>query len=206
MKIITADISASQYISQFRDVDKFIGFCRQCGNYGNSWLCPPFDYDIDEKLRPWTKVHVAGVTVDVAGKHQLSEAMALLQPARIELSRYLLEKEQESRGLAFGFSGKCHYCKECGRPKVFPAGTPTRQDRRWKHMVSMSGPRPNNCWAFSCNGAGTAICLSSWLLSVQCLCRDTILKITVCKNQTKSLQYQKIFCNFAEKSGRSAVR
>ena len=120
MKIITADISASQYISQFRDVDKFIGFCRQCGNYGNSWLCPPFDYDIDEKLRPWTKVHVAGVTVDVAGKHQLSEAMVLLQPARIELSRYLLEKEQESKGLAFGFSGKCHYCNECGRPQGVP--------------------------------------------------------------------------------------
>lgn len=58
--------------------------------------------------------------MDVAGKHQLSEAMALLQPARIELSRYLLEKEQESRGLAFGFSGKCHYCKECGRSQGVP--------------------------------------------------------------------------------------
>lgn len=115
MEIITAEISARDYISGCRDVEKFIGFCRECPNYGRSWLCPPFDYDIEARLGPWTRVHIAGISIDVDGQRPVSKAMEVLQPARIELSRYLLDYERSHGGLAFGFSGKCLYCGKCSR-------------------------------------------------------------------------------------------
>ena len=124
MEIITAEISAQDYISGYRDVEKFIGFCRECPNYGRSWLCPPFDYDIDARLKPWTKVHIAGVRIDVDGKRLVSEAMEIMHPARVELSRYLLNYEKANHGLAFGFSGTCLYCETCaslvGKPCLHP--------------------------------------------------------------------------------------
>lgn len=41
----TANISVDEYISRFRDEKRFVEFCKQCPNYGNSWGCPPFDFD-----------------------------------------------------------------------------------------------------------------------------------------------------------------
>lgn len=115
MEIITAEISAHDYISGYRDVEKFIGFCRECPNYGRSWLCPPFDYDLDARLSPWSRVHIAGISVEVDGQRPVADAMMVLHPARVELSAYLLDYERSHGGLAFGFSGKCLYCDSCSR-------------------------------------------------------------------------------------------
>ena len=46
----TASIGLDEYISRFRDVKGFFEFCKQCPNYGNSWGCPPFDFDTGELL------------------------------------------------------------------------------------------------------------------------------------------------------------
>lgn len=117
MEILTAEISAHDYIAGYRDVEKFIGFCRECPNYGRSWLCPPFDCDLDARLAPWTRVHIAGIRIDIDGRRPVSEAMQIMHPARMKLSRYLLDYEKAHGGLAFGFSGKCLYCEHCSRPE-----------------------------------------------------------------------------------------
>ena len=49
----TANISVDEYISRFRDEKRFVEFCKQCPNYGNSWGCPPFDFDTGEFLRQY---------------------------------------------------------------------------------------------------------------------------------------------------------
>ena len=41
----TAEITAKDYIANFRRADYFIKLCRQCGNYGKRYGCPPFDDD-----------------------------------------------------------------------------------------------------------------------------------------------------------------
>ena len=46
----TANISVDEYISRFRDEKRFVEFCKQCPNYGNSWGGPPFDFDTGEIL------------------------------------------------------------------------------------------------------------------------------------------------------------
>ena len=36
-------IDANELIQRFRNVDKFISYCKKCDKYNNSWACPPFD-------------------------------------------------------------------------------------------------------------------------------------------------------------------
>ena len=44
------NLGVDEYISRFRDEKRFVEFCKQCPNYGNSWGCPPFDFDTGEFL------------------------------------------------------------------------------------------------------------------------------------------------------------
>ena len=43
-------LPAADYIARFRDADRIAGYCRTCPNYGQSWGCPPFDFDAEEYL------------------------------------------------------------------------------------------------------------------------------------------------------------
>lgn len=61
--------------------------------------------NIEAQSWPLSRVHIAGISIDVDGRRPVSKAMEVLQPARIELSRYLLDYERSHGGLAFGFSG-----------------------------------------------------------------------------------------------------
>lgn len=43
MKVSTHKLPVSKLVSDFRDVDRFMGLCRACPNFGKMWSCPPFD-------------------------------------------------------------------------------------------------------------------------------------------------------------------
>lgn len=49
----TATIPVADYIAGFRDSDRFLGYCKECHNYGSCWACPPFDFDVDELLNKY---------------------------------------------------------------------------------------------------------------------------------------------------------
>lgn len=126
MKIITAEISSSEYIAHFRDADKFIHYCKECDNYGKSWLCPPFEYDVEARLTSWSKVLLAGTVIPVEAHTPISKAMTVLHPARVELSEYLLDAEVRHNGMALGFSGQCLYCRKCSRLSNMPCIHPDK--------------------------------------------------------------------------------
>ena len=46
----TASLPAAEYIAVYRDARRFGACCRACPNYGRSWACPPFDFDMDDYL------------------------------------------------------------------------------------------------------------------------------------------------------------
>ena len=43
MKVSTHKLPVSKLVSDFRDVDRFMGLCRACPNFGKMWSCPPFE-------------------------------------------------------------------------------------------------------------------------------------------------------------------
>ena len=103
---LAAIIGRERYVSEFRDVPTFEACCRQCPNYANRWGCPPFDHDTLQDLVAFEKVY------------------DLMWPELERVNKRLLELEKVSRGMAFGFVGKCPHCK--GAPCARTSGKPCR--------------------------------------------------------------------------------
>ena len=123
----SVSISVDEYIRRFRDVATIEGYCRACENYGKSWGCPPFDFDVEERLRQYKNVQL--IAVKITPKEQglpISVAQELILPERKRLDKHLLELEKQHNGLACSYIGKCYYCSDdacsrlCGAPCRHP--------------------------------------------------------------------------------------
>ena len=125
----SAELDASIYIADFRRADYFLQFCRECGNYGRRYGCPPFEYDPLLVIAPYQKVRIIGVKiVPNAGGLPLSEANMLMTPVVRKLNEELLALEKSLGGMAFGFAGSCPYCGEvlCARIDGKPCRHPDK--------------------------------------------------------------------------------
>lgn len=123
----TAELSVADYIARYRDAGRFIGYCRECRNFGHSWGCPPFDYEVDQLLgRYRTALLVATKITPAEGDRPLSDAGVLIRPERIRLERRLLDMENLYGGRSFAYVGSCLYCPEgsCTRPSGKPCRHP----------------------------------------------------------------------------------
>lgn len=117
-RIFVKEITTEEYMRDYKDAAYFIELCKQCGNYGKSWACPPFEFDADTRLEQWCNALIVACRFELpGGDHSVSEAMPLLRENRIELEERLLALEKEYGGLAFGFSGECLHCRHCARGK-----------------------------------------------------------------------------------------
>lgn len=123
----TASIAVDEYIRRFRDVSTIEGYCRSCENYGKSWGCPPFDFDVEERLRQYNKIELISVKITPKEvKIPIGVAQELILPERKRFDKRLLELEKQYNGLACSYVGKCYYCAEdacarlCGNPCRHP--------------------------------------------------------------------------------------
>lgn len=125
-----AHIQATTYINAYRDVDKFIGFCKQCGEYGNCWSCPPFSFDTEEYLSGYENVLIIGTKItpdkllletnDLEKNKLLARDILFRERVKLDASLLALEERYPS-GKAF-FAGVCHACKDkkCSRSSGEP--------------------------------------------------------------------------------------
>lgn len=124
----TAGILVEDYIAVFRDEARFIELCKQCPNYGNSWGCPPFDFDTGDFLRQYRYAHIMATKIIPKGKNiPFRESQALVYPERVRIERDLLEMERYYDGRAFAYIGSCLHCngaecrRKCNKPCLHPA-------------------------------------------------------------------------------------
>ena len=122
----TAELPAAAYVARFRDAERVGGYCRECGNYGRSWGCPPFGFDMEEYVtRYGTALLVATrITPEEPGL-PVSEAGRLILPERQRLERRLLEMERQYGGRSFAYvhslsRGELHAPRRQALP---PSGT-----------------------------------------------------------------------------------
>ena len=54
------------FVASCVDVPKFLGFCCECHNYGNNWMCPPFDFDPLDIWRSYEKIKLFGLRMTPA--------------------------------------------------------------------------------------------------------------------------------------------
>ena len=127
VETFSVDIPVEDYMARFRDVARFMKPCQECGNYGRSWGCPPFDFDTDEFLRSYRYAHIIAKKITPLSQEiSIDEAQALIRPERVKTENELLVMERIWGGRSFSFVGQCLYCgdrdcrRECGLPCLHP--------------------------------------------------------------------------------------
>ncbi len=126
----TRELPAEEYIRRFRDAERIEGYCRQCPNYGRSWGCPPFDYDVAQRyMHPYKNVLITATRLKPLDPSMpFSEISRMILPERRRLERRLLELERLHSGRSFAYIGSCLYCPagSCTRPDGLPCRHPDK--------------------------------------------------------------------------------
>lgn len=123
----TTDIAVEDYVAGFRDEERFIELCRQCPNYGNSWGCPPFDFDTGDFLRQYKYAHlIATKIIPDENNIPFNKSRELVYPERLRIELKLLDLEKRYGGRAFAYVGSCLHCngvecrRKCNKPCLHP--------------------------------------------------------------------------------------
>lgn len=127
-EIILAEISTQDYIRKFRDIDKFIEFCKDCKNYNSVWTCPPFDSRSYKCIDAFSLTTIIGVKINIDQKlrnqaNSAEERDALIRKILLEVRRefdaQLLSMEQQITPSLLYCAGSCRLCAqgECKRLK-----------------------------------------------------------------------------------------
>ena len=115
-EFFTAETDVRTYMRDYRDTERFMALCRQCGNYGRLWSCPPFGFDADTRLRAWSTALIVASRFKLPPELESPEdGMTILRGIKAGLEERLLDLEKKYGGMAFGFSGECTLCDECAR-------------------------------------------------------------------------------------------
>ncbi|MEG0874765.1 MAG: DUF2284 domain-containing protein [Clostridiales bacterium] len=135
MEIKTVYMNTEDYIKQYRDIPKFLEFCKACPRYEKCWACPEHGFDVENFLAPYPHVYLIGAKIiiddeqrnSVKGKDAVG-AMAeeITKDARAKLDPIVLSLEKtmgENEALCC-YGGTCYLCLTCakimGQPCVHP--------------------------------------------------------------------------------------
>ena len=116
---VTATIPLEDYVRDYRDKERFMGYCKQCGQYGKRWSCPPYDFDVDTYIAGYQQVMILG-----------TKTIKLMDECHRQL-------EKEYPG-SLSFTGaKCFLCtpEPCARLK----NEPCRHPEQMRHSLESVG-------------------------------------------------------------------
>lgn len=149
-KTYISSISVEKYISQYRDSDKFIVFCKECNKYNNCWACPPYDFDTDQYISRYKNAYIIGtkltpsqniISVCTDAEKSKSAGAEIIAAARRELDVSLLLLESHFPDSKAFFAGTCHLCNtmnntmDCTRI----SGKPCRYPEKIRHSLESLG-------------------------------------------------------------------
>lgn len=126
---LTATIPVEDYTRDYRDIPKFAAMCKQCRRYGNTWSCPPYDFDIEAYVDQYKTAVIFGHKIicpqDTHGLSVADACNQLIAEARLILDEEVIQKEKELNGRGF-LPGSCRLCEECTRVHGDPCIHPDR--------------------------------------------------------------------------------
>ncbi len=121
-----AKIKSEDYVANYRDVAKFISYCKECNRYQACWSCPPFDFDVEAYISSYEIVYIIGTKIlldpglilENKGWEQSTEiSYRIMEEVRLELDGKLLDLEKQYPGSKAFFAGTCQICpaEKCAR-------------------------------------------------------------------------------------------
>lgn len=127
---LTATLPMREMRRSYINIEKFLGFCTACPHYGQTWSCPPYDFDPADVWNAYDAVHLYAVQVfpesDRAKAAALADAEAFLFPYRQSLDALLESAEWEKPGSLRLSAGRCIVCKTCARQEGEPCRFPEK--------------------------------------------------------------------------------
>lgn len=133
IEIQTIHQHTSDYIAQYRDIPKFLEYCRECPRYNKCWACPEHSFDTKKYIEGYDHVYIIGAKVpvpeslsqmDMTAEQIAQAAEGVMKAARRVLDPVLLALEQHIPNSLACFGGTCHLCETCtrveGKPCRFP--------------------------------------------------------------------------------------
>ena len=140
----TNSLPMELFRQKYQDRDKYIIYCQECPNYNTVWSCPPLPMNVDEYLKQYQWVNIAGVKINLSSRI-IAEAdtpeklKALGWKILITIKKDMEEKlrrwEQIIPGSISLSSGGCNLCQDCTR-KV---GKPCRQPDKMRYSLDAFG-------------------------------------------------------------------
>ena len=131
------EISVEDYLEGYVAVDEFLDCCRACPNFEKIWTCPTYDFDVMEYWRQFRQLRVFARKIYLSGITSQSEAEALLQSVKEDMSRELFLLEEEIPGSVSLSAGSCSFCGEMGCTR--PQGQPCRHPEKMRYSIESLG-------------------------------------------------------------------
>lgn len=125
-----------EYIQTCVDVPKFLEYCKECGNYGNRWSCPPFREDPMEIWARFQALRLIAYILPSEPGQSVSQALDNLKLAKARMMEETLELERAMPGSLALSAGTCTLCGEnCTRPE----GKPCRYPEQMRYSIEALG-------------------------------------------------------------------
>ncbi|MBB4035598.1 putative metal-binding protein [Dysgonomonas hofstadii] len=134
------------YIADYRDVDKFIVFCKQCSKYGNCWACPPYEFDTTDYILKYNRAYIIGTKINLsydirkaskdAEESKLTGANIITDVRKV-LDEQLLKIEADIPNSKAFFAGTCHICEPEGCMRI--QNEPCRYPDKIRHSLESIG-------------------------------------------------------------------
>ena len=127
---LTGALPMSEMLETYVDVGEFLGYCAACPRCGQTWSCPPYDFDPEEVWLRYAAVTLYAVQVfpesGAAKAAALADPEMFLRPYRRALDTLLEELERETPGSLRLDAGRCLVCERCARRDAQPCRFPEK--------------------------------------------------------------------------------
>ena len=116
-------LPVAQFVERYVDTDHYDAGCRGCDNYGQVWVCPPYDFSVSGYWSGFREVCLRGVQLRFSPEEQarsyhpedLAERLRQLF-SRTARQMILRLREEYPRSDILTVGG-CHLCEHCTRPE-----------------------------------------------------------------------------------------
>lgn len=136
IEIHTVHQNTEAYIERYRDIPKFLQYCKACPRYNRCWACPEHSFDTESYIAGYPHVYIIGAKIPVPVSLREMEMSAaqigqaaegITKAARRILDPVLLSLEQHIPHSLACYGGTCQLCETCTRPEGKPCRFPEKR-------------------------------------------------------------------------------
>jgi predicted metal-binding protein len=118
------EIDIKDMVENYWDGERFLELCKNCGNYGKLWSCPPYDFHVQNYIKQYRYAYIIGTKMvfdtETINENNTEEKIgaftkSTLESMRNTLGEKLLKLEKDTGQGKSLYAGSCILCQSCTR-------------------------------------------------------------------------------------------